>query len=70
MCPGHRRNGDVADHVARITFGRLHIGVVSIDIVSGNPLHDLSAKKMFADILFKLRRDKFHDWIIGHQLIR
>ena len=25
MCSGHRRPGDVADHAARITFGRLRI---------------------------------------------
>ena len=66
LCCGHRRAGDIADMCARLVFpAAMHIWIISVDIVSGNPEHNLASESRFSVLLGHIRAGRVHAWIIG-----
>ena len=66
LCCGHRRAGDIADLCTRAGMcAGFRLWIVSVDIVSGNPEHNLASVKRFQGLLKHLRAGRVHAWIIG-----
>ena len=66
LCCGHRRAGDIADLCTRVGMcAGFRLWIVSVDIVTGNPEHNLASVKSFQGLLKHLRAGRVHAWIIG-----
>ena len=61
LCCGHRRAGDIADMCARLEFpAAMHIWIIGVDIVCGNPEHNLASESRFNVLLGHIRAGRVH----------
>ena len=66
LCCGRRRAGDVSGLFSKLRhIGSANIVVINIDIVSKNPLHDLSIRSNFDSLLRLIFGRRVHGVIIA-----